>query len=1253
MKLADHVDHLRELIYAAFDKQFARLGFGKAKQMDVTQVEKLPEEVPAKRARFVVMLDNHIGETGCYESAREKLLDELTFTLFNRLAAIKVMEAASLFPPILTKQSEHGDRSFGHKAWLEMNPHMRNAELEGIRDYLKAAFDELGQTLPLYSKAYPYALLPDAVSLNDIIDAFNVVDTDAQANDSSEETIWQSDDVLGWMYESYNNKKKQAHKDSKAKTEYNKVSLQSQVYTPRWVVQFLVENSLGKMYLEMYPHSEIKQRYKIANAPTTQTRTPKPLHEVRTIDPACGSGNFLLYAFDFYYELYLDQIENYGADYDEKDIPKLIIENNLHGIDLDDRAIQLAQLGLFIKAKKKRRTVGELNFRVVSSDFYLPEYNEVRHIFEQPPEEGQRGLERNQQELIEKIWNDLQYAYKFGSLVHINEQLKKQLHAIEERAEDDLFAKAELSEHQDFAANFFSNLTQAVEQYARTGSNTFLTSKTRDAITFLELLTTEYDVATANPPYTDSMDFGPDLKQFIDHNYKKPFKFNTNLYGAFIKRCCELTGVDGKVAMIHPHTFMFIKKFEDVRKFMIEKCHIDVMVDFGLDRVNLFGPGILLDATFYVLSKRSSDTEGLYFNLTNKLQEKFKKKAFLDALNDIANGYSSERVYALQQSKLKIIKSWPLIYWISDEFRQKFAGTLVKDILKNCQGMATTNNNRFIRFWWEVEQEKISDDYSNDGLKWVPYIKGGPFNKWFGNLWCVVNYYNHGEELIELVKIKYPKVSDPEFVIKNRKYYFKSGINYSASGSKGASFRFHPTNYIFDVGGASIFPTETFDDLHYILGLFNSSLCKYVIDCLNPTVNTQSGDIERVPFVIPKFQSKTCISQLAECAISIKMYLCTFSLCERGFHNAPLLNSNALSLKDRLLDYINLENHLLTQVLINESIINEKIFEVYDLNEHDKEMVLAKEGRSIGGLPVDSVALNAYLAKSESTKDFPLDEIREFVEGLPCKEFTAEEREVIENGFSSLYQSNNDLEEFCIRHQVNPINVWYWFKLSKVIPKQRMQTLAMEYLADMVREILMEDEDGIIPLVPNAGEKVLLDRIEEKFLEKGFSSAQYSSFDSLLGRPIHDYLNKHFFAELSDHLNLFMYLPKTPFIWHLTSGPEQGFDCYIIIYKWSRDNLLRLRSVYIENRERALQNRQSDIAGNESAEAQNEKERIFKQLKEIDTFKKKIDELLAEGYNPILDDGVGKNIAPLQQKKLLPYDVLNAGQLKKYLNADW
>jgi len=165
--------------------------------------------------------------------------------------------------------------------------------------------------------------------------------------------------------------------------------------------------------------------------------------------------------------------------------------------------------------------------------------------------------------------------------------------------------------------------------------------------------------------------------------------------------------------------------------------------------------------------------------------------------------------------------------------------------------------------------------------------------------------------------------------------------------------------------------------------------------------------------------------------------------------------------------------------------------------------------------------------------------------------------------------------------------------------------------------------------------------------------AQYSSFDTVLGRPLKEYINKYFFTVLSGHLKLFKQLPSTPFIWHISSGPEQGFDCYIIIYKWNRDKLMLIRSMYIEHRERALINRQSDLADNNSADAQNEKDKIFKQLNEIESFKVKIDELLAEGYDPILDDGVGKNIAPLQKKKMITYEVLNKSQLKKYLNADW
>nr|MDA3787147.1 N-6 DNA methylase [Desulfobacula sp.] len=615
MKLSEHVDTLRTLIEAKFDRQFARLGLDKTKPKDL---EVLPEELHPKRQRYSAIIESHIGETGDYVRAREKLVDELTFTLFNRFAAVKVMEAANLFPPVLTKQPEHGDRSFGHKAWLEIHPDMRSEELEGIREYIKHAFDELGETLPLYSKKYPYALLPDAISLNEIIEAFNAVEKDSQVGSD----IWQSDDVLGWLYESYNNVKKKAHKDSGDKTEYNKVSLQSQVYTPRWVVQFLVENSLGKLYLEMYPTSDIRTRYKIANAPNIQERKPKPLHKIKMIDPTCGSGNMLLYGFDFFYELYIDQIENYGADYDGKDIPKLIIENNLHGIDLDDRAVQLAQLGLFIKAKKKRRTIGEIAFNVVSSDFYLPEYETVEHIFT----EGTM-LDKSQQELIAEIWTDLQFAYKFGSLIRLDEKVKAKLKILEAKqnsAQPELFTAMEIEAHKSFAATFFANLKTAVEQYAQAQGNTFLISKTRDAITFLELLTTEYDVAMANPPYTSRRDYGTELKTFIDKNYRDPFDTYINLYSCFIQRLDQLLCESGKMAMVTPMTFMFISKFEETRKLILTKYHIDIFVQYGFG--GMFSESV--DPAMFILNKGKFDKASTFLKIDMYFSES-KNKIFL------------------------------------------------------------------------------------------------------------------------------------------------------------------------------------------------------------------------------------------------------------------------------------------------------------------------------------------------------------------------------------------------------------------------------------------------------------------------------------------------------------------------------------------------------------------------------------------------------------------------------------------------
>lgn len=1246
MKLSEHVNTIRDLITNAFVNQFARLGVTAEKQRDTSGLD---EAGLSLRSRLDAIIANHIEETGSYKGAFDKALDEYTFTLFNRLAALKVMEAHRMFPEVVTKRAENGGRSYGHRGWLEQNSAMASEELEGLHQYIRFAFDSLGKEIRLYSQDSTYDMLPYVLDLNTIIAAVNAVEEDGDVGAE----IWQSDDIMGWLYESYNLSKKQAFKDSGDKIEFDKVSLTSQVYTPRWVVEFLVNNSLGKLYLEMYPDSGIKRKYKIANVPSTRVRTPKPLHKIRLIDPATGSANFLLYAFDLFYALYIDQIENYGEEYEEDDIPKLIIENNLFGVDLDDRAIQIAQLGLYIKALRKNSLVHIEKFNVVSSDFYLPDFEVVADSFS-----GSLANDLNQKQLIKEIWSDLQKAYQFGSLIRIEERFNIKFASIYEKmrsVQPDMFAAADVVSLEKFKGEFFLELHSAVSTYSQSGDNGFLRSKTNDAITFLEILTRRYDVAVANPPYTDSGDFGGELKGFIDANYKKPYAFHSNLYASFIKRSLELTIDNGYFATIHPHTFMFIKSFEGVREYIINHSHIDLMVDYGLDRINLFAPAISLDATFYVLSKRSNDNPGVYFNITTNILEKNKYIVFTEAFNDFICGSQNNRVYLLDQSKLKIIKSWPFIYWISDVFREKFGGKCLGDYLRAKKGLGT-ENLRFFRYWWEVSSNDISIDFMTDKKKWVGYVKGGPYRKWYGNLWLVINWLNNGEEIKSL----------PSLNLRNPDTYFREGIACSLLTSKGATFRKQPANYIYDSTTRSIFiegnkplPVE------YYLGYLNSKLVSDTLNCLNSTVATNSDDIHRVPYVKASKVMESLIINLVTRNISIIKYCYNYSLIESNYSSSPLVfNTSIPDLPERLKDFFSFENYLLTQVLINEAIINEIIFEIYDLTPEDKAIVLSKEGESVGGLPVLTEARDAYLGYAlscsggqrqvDAPKDeFPLDNIHEFIGSLPTKNMSDQEISDLIQKFETLYQSNNDLEEFCIRNYINPINVWYLFGKSSVLPAQRAKTVAMEFLADIIREILNEDEDGIVPLVRNAGEEILLDRIEKKFEEKHLNSAQFSSFPAILGKEINEYINNNFFVDFSNNLNVFRHLPMTPFIWHITSGPRQGFDAYIIIYKWNRDRLFTLKSVYIEKRGTSLRNRQSDLLNEKTAQAENEKDQIFHQLKEIDSLKKKIDELLSEGYDPKLDDGVGKNIAPLQKKGIIAYDVLNAGQLKKYLNADW
>ena len=1218
MKLINHVLDIRRLIQQAFDNRFSRMGLRKEA---ATPVEQIPAEHQEKRRKLDELMSSHLNELDDYEEARQATINECVFTLFNRIAAIKVMEAKELFPEIITRRKENAGRSFEHNAWLEEHPEERGAEREGLKHFLNDQFDNLGEHIPLYRSDYPYALLPTADELNEIIEKFNAVEEDADCGAD----VWKGDDILGWLYENFNTVEKAALKQSGDKTEYDKVSLQSQVYTPAWVVKFLVDNTLGKAYLEMYPDSRIREKYQIANAPDHQVRHPKDVREMRVLDPACGSGNFLIYAFSLLYDLYQDQMDNYGRDYSRRDIPKMIVEHNLFGMDLDERAAQITQIALFIKARVLggHRSHWPSYTHVVSTHFSLPTYNEVKESFGYDTSWLQRY-----DAAANKIWSDLSSAHKFGSLVRVEEQL-------DELAPDDdnhlLFSAEEMHSLFSGRNELKTVIHNLVDEWGK--ANSFSLLKSSEAKTFLDIISQKYDVVVANPPYTDSSDFGTELKAFVEANYKKTYKFNSNLYACFIKRCCELAGMEGKVGMIHPHTFMFIKTFEDVRKFMIEETHINVMVDYGLDRVNLFGPGILLDATFYTLDMNKQEkTDGIYFNITANQQEKYKKGSLAEAYDDYLNNRPNNRVYTLPQSKLKGIKSYPFIYWISDEFRKKFDSVSLEEVTNVQQGLVTGDNDRFYRYWWEIENKN----------KWFDCPKGGPYNKWFGNQWVKVNWADSGYEIKHFTDTKGKLRSRPQ----SEKFYFKEGLTYCSSGSRGCSFRYMSDGQIISGAGPGIFPTENYSNYKYCLGFLNAILSTYLLESLNPTVNVTQGDIKRIPFALPSESEESIVSALVQNNIDIKKHLCAYNIIEQNFSNSPITIISHPN--DEIRSFFSQGNALLTQILLNEAVINKTVFEVYELSEHDKQMVLEKEGVPVGDLPVSSSAKAAYREWLTANEEFPVSD--EVLAHLDSLEENDEQPRITD--FDTLYQNNNEWEEFCIKHKMNPVEVWWQFKNANILPPQRTQTLAFELLTDVIRTVLAKDDDGVIPLGDKLGEERLAIRIEREMMERGYSPAQFNQVCQLLGCPLEKYLQERFFQQLSDHLNLFMYLPKTPFIWHLSTGSHHAMELYVSIYKWNRDTLYRVRSIYAANRETSISDRLNSL-DTSTTEGRMEAQELKAQLAELKEFCQKVDDLLASGYDPKLDDGVGKNIAPLQKRKMLSYEVLNAGQLKKYLNADW
>lgn len=841
--LTRETSDLLQQVYRIDPKTGGRLAVPKGHLLETSA------EAQASRKRIEQLLDDEADAGLDRPAAVAKLIKETAFTHLNRLVAFKLLEARKLVRGVLAKHHQAN----GFLMWLAErpeeealynrgdNPNDRDGFGEAPRDrayrhFLLWQSAELAKEIRVLFDPdnVPSLLFPRPGALKELIDALNAEERDADWAPGNEETV-------GWVYQFFNEPDLEQFRGQAAQpVPPELVGPRTQNFTPRWVVRYLVENSLGRYWLELHPDSRLRERlhYLVPVPGTRGASGVKPVKEIRVLDPACGSMHFGLVAFDLLLEMYREEMERAGspgwperASVDsDTEIPAAILAHNLYGIDIDQRAVQLSALALYLKAKSisKEAQFRETNLACADVAIFRGQHlNKIVSEMALP-----RGFTR---ELFVEFRDSLEQARQMGTLVRLENHFRK---LQSERLREAIDEYVEKKRAEGIDESYFAN-------------------ETSKGLRLLELLEERYEIVVTNPPYLDSRDCNPALRTFLRDHYKESSR---NLYSAMMSRCLELLAPDGRLGILTGQSFMFISSFEKLRKQLLNAGAIECLsqFDYGLFQARVDTTAFILRREAFEEKRR--EARGVYFRLVKAPDAEAKRAAFEQALARYRGGEPDPRVYLYRQGDFAAIPGSPWVYWITPGLRRLFL-TLPKlgEISAPRQGLATADNTRFLRYWWEVGTRRVcrnaasAAEAERSGLRWFPYMKGGSFRRWYGNQDYVLNWAENGAELWALT---------PTAVIRNPDFYFRRGVTWTDLTAGRFSARLSPGGFIFDVSGSSVFP----DDIPLVLGLLNSTFAQFALKLINPTVHVQVGDLARLP--VPK-HSSDCLRQLVEEAIEL------------------------------------------------------------------------------------------------------------------------------------------------------------------------------------------------------------------------------------------------------------------------------------------------------------------------------------------------------------------------------------------------
>lgn len=758
----------------------------------------------------------------------EQILEEAAYTWFNRFCALRFMEVNNYLPSH-TRVFTDENNAFAPQILAEAI----RIELPGLDRDLVYKYKEANDDDALYK----YLLITQCNALKEILPGmFSEIsgytellfpDNLLREGSAVEQMIamipeddWRDEvQIIGWLYQYYNSEKKDAvfaALKKNVKISKDNIPAATQLFTPDWIVRYMVENSLGRLWVQGHLAAPIKAEWKYyledaAQTPEVEARlaplrqsyaalTPEQL---TCIDPCCGSGHILVYLFDVLMQIYTD----YG--YTAREAVESIVQNNLYGLDIDKRAAQLAYFAVMMTARRHDR--GFLRHPVQPHVYAIAESNAVDKGAVEVFCNGNAKLTA----AVAQILTEMHDAREYGSILTTTPQDWAVLYA--------RFEKLGVNDPDNHSMEKTALL------------------KLQNVVQAAELLSKQYWVTVTNPPYMGSSGMNNDLSAYVKKNYPDS---KSDLFAVFIERCSALCSKWGYQAMITQHAWMFLSSYENLRGKLQNEDLVN-MAHLGARAFEEIGGEVVQTTTFVLRKSHTERVKGVYCRLVEPTTQQGKEDMFA----------AGENRFTTEQDNFSKIPGSPVAYWVSKKMLQSFTGDNLDNELVFKQGMTTTDNEKYLREWFEVEQNKIGfqitsrEESIQSGCKWFPYQKGGNFRKWYGNNEYVVYYLDDGKELIDLVTKKYPKISDPEFIIKNRNWYFKEGLTWSTLSSGSLGVRYCFGGFIFDAKGSMAFENGN-ENIKYSIALLNSKVAAHYLEILAPTIDYNIVSLKAVPLVV-------------------------------------------------------------------------------------------------------------------------------------------------------------------------------------------------------------------------------------------------------------------------------------------------------------------------------------------------------------------------------------------------------------------